>query len=408
MHFKKNKILRIFAACLLTFLFSEESFCKDYKIGELLEIAEQNSVVKAAEFSAISQKRFANQQKYWENPTISFDRNSNQANYSISQTIPFYGKLQSKYDIEESQYKILENRKNNLALFIKAETFTLLYQYHALQKKIELAEKRLARLSLIDKYLAKIVLSSPTQIAQGRITKDRIKLVERDLIKYRNQLYQTWNKVNVYLNLEQEPKILVSWFDEKNYQGKNFFINAALENNLILKEQKFLIAKYKSELSFAKIEKMPDVNISATKENASPNSGNQDSNGIGLSLSVPLINRNQEKILASESKIKAQEFEFEFQKNQLLNQVSNDISQFEMSLKIAKNFPVGDIEKILSRLSAANSDFKKGTLEFITYIELDSQEYQTIDTIIDAQVEIASSYANLMTKIGNFILPKND
>lgn len=397
-----------FFITLVTVVFlSLDAFAKDYKIEELLQIAEQNSAVKAAEFSAISQKRFAEQQKYWENPIISFDKNANQTNYSVTQAVPFYGKLQNKYDIENSQYKILETRRNNLALFIKAETFSLLYQYHALQKKIELAQKRLTRLSLVDKYLSNIVLSSPTKKAQSHITKDKIKLVERDLIKYRNQLYQTWNSANVYLGLESEPTITITWLDEKNYQGKNFFIEAAVENNLHLKEQRLLIGKYKSELSYAKIEKMPDVNISATRETNPSALGNRDANGIGLSASIPLFNRNQEKIVGAESKIKAQEYEFEFQKNQLVNQISNDISEFETSLKVAKIFPTSDVDKILSRLSEANSDFKKGILDFITYIELDSQEYQTIDTIIDTQVQVASSYADLMTKIGTFILPKN-
>ena len=138
--------------------FVGDAFCKDYKIEELLQIAEQNSIIKAAEFSALSQQNFANQQKYWENPTVSFSENSNQKNYSISQSVPFFNKLQRKYDVENSEYKILENRRNNLALFVKAKTFTLLFQYQALQKKIDLAQKRLARLSLVDKYLSHIVL----------------------------------------------------------------------------------------------------------------------------------------------------------------------------------------------------------------------------------------------------------
>lgn len=138
--------------------FVGDAFCKDYKIEELLQIAEQNSIIKAAEFSALSQQNFANQQKYWENPTVSFSGNSNQKNYSISQSVPFFNKLQRKYDVENSEYKILENRRNNLALFVKAKTFTLLFQYQALQKKIDLAQKRLARLSLVDKYLSHIVL----------------------------------------------------------------------------------------------------------------------------------------------------------------------------------------------------------------------------------------------------------
>jgi outer membrane protein TolC len=400
---------------LIFFLFVANCKARDYRIEELLEIAGQNSAnIKAADFLVLSQKHYANQEKYWNNPTIGFNSNYGQSEYSLSQSIPFYGKLQNKYNIEETQFRIAETQKNNIALFVKAELFSLLYQHQALQKKTELAQKRIERLSLIEKYLSAIVLNSPTKQSQARITRDRIKLIERDLIKYQNLLYQTWNRANIFLNLEQEPdKILLTWIDGKNYQGRSHFIDLALENNLDLRKQKLLIDKYKSELSFAEIEKMPDVNISVSQQNNfSAQSGisgtAQNSNSVGLSLSIPLLNRNQEKIAASQSKIKSQEYSFEFEKNQLLSQINNDLNEYEILLKIAKNFPVSNIEKIVSRLSKANSDFKKGILDFIVYIELDLQEYQTIDAIIDTQIEIAAAYARLMTRVGNFTIPKNE
>jgi cobalt-zinc-cadmium efflux system outer membrane protein len=404
---------KFFLLFLSIIFFSFSAFSKDYTIEELINIAEQNSAnIRRAQYLALAQKRLANQQKYWSNPVISVGRLGDQDIYDVSQTIPFYNKLQSKYDIEEAEFRVLEIRKSNLALFVKSEVFSLLYQYQALKKKIELAQKRLDRLTLVDQYLAKIVLSSSTKKAQWRITKDKISLVERDLIKYRNELFQTWNLTNIYLNLESEPtNIDFEWLDDSNFKGKNFFVNSAIENNLELKEQKILISKYKSELKFAKVEQMPDVTISATRQNsnsASLNANNKDATGVGLSLSVPLFNRNQEKIASFESKIKSQEFEIEFQKNQLIQLINNDISKYETSLKLAKIFPIANIKTIIFRLSEANSDFKKGVLDFITYIELDSQEYQIIDTILNNQVELAMSYAELMKKVGNFTIPTND
>jgi outer membrane protein TolC len=404
---------KFFLLFLSIIFFSFSAFSKDYTIEELINIAEQNSTnIRRAQYLALAQKRLANQQKYWSNPVISVGRLGDQDIYDVSQTIPFYNKLQSKYDIEEAEFRVLETRKSNLALFVKSEVFSLLYQYQALKKKIELAQKRLDRLTLVDQYLAKIVLSSSTKKAQWRITKDKISLVERDLIKYRNELFQTWNLTNIYLNLESEPNnIDFEWLDDSNFKGKNFFVNSAIENNLELKEQKILISKYKSELKFVKVEQMPDVTISATRQNsnsASLNTNNKDATGVGLSLSVPLFNRNQEKIASFESKIKSQEFEIEFQKNQLIQLISNDISKYETSLKLAKIFPIANIKTIIFRLSEANSDFKKGVLDFITYIELYSQEYQIIDTILNNQVELAMSYAELMKKVGNFTIPTND
>jgi|GEM_PF-5575953 len=401
--------MKFFLLFFSLIFFSFSAFCKNYQLAELIELAEQNSVnIKVAQNSALAQKSFANQQKYWNNPVASINKEGGQNTYSISQEVPFYGKLHSKYNIEEAEFRVLDVRKDNLSLLVKSEVFRLLYQYQAVKKKIELAQKRLDRLVLVDKYLSTIVLSSPTKKAQWQITKDKIKLVEQNLIKFRNQLYQTWNLANVYLNLESEPtSIAFEWFDNSNYKDKDFFIESALKNNLKLKEQKILVNKYKQELSFAQVEQMPHVSVSATKQNGSISSlsgASQGSSGIGLEFSVPLLNRNQEKIIATESKIRAQEQEVEFQQQQLIQLINNDISEYETLLKLAKNFPIANIKTILSRLSEANSDFKKGVLDFITYIELDSQEYQIIDTIIDIQVDLASTYANLMIKTGKFTL----
>ncbi len=401
---------KFFLVLLSLIFFSFSAFCKDYKIEELINIAEQNSSnIKAAEYSVLSQKQLANQQKYWNNPVVSVERLGNQDTYSISQTVPFYNKLKNKYNIEEAEFRVLDTRKNNLSLSVKSEVFKLLYKYQVLKKKIELAQMRINRLTLVNKYLSTIVLNSPTKKAEWRITKSKIMLVERDLIKFQNELYQTWNIANIYLNLPTQPtNIYLEWLDGKNYRGKDFFINATIENNLELKEQQILVSKYKSELSFAKLEQMPDVNVSAIREKSSTAGINQDSTGVGLSVSIPLFNQNNEKISASKSKIKSQEFELEFRKNQLIQMVNNDVGEYETALKLTNNFPVSSIKSITSRLSEANSDFKKGVLDFITYIELDSQEYQTIDAILNTQTNLAETYASLMLKVGSFTLPKSN
>jgi hypothetical protein len=126
---------------------------------------------------------------------------------------------------EEAQFQAFEARKNNISLFVKSEVFRLLYLYKALKTQIDLAQKRLDRLSLVDKYLSVIVLNSPTKKAQWHITKAKIRLVKRDMIRFQNQLYQTWNEANIYLNLDKEPDhISLEWLTGSNYRGKEFFV----------------------------------------------------------------------------------------------------------------------------------------------------------------------------------------
>ena len=75
---------------LLLILLASEGFCLEYNIDNLLKIAEENSVnIQAFDLFAQSQKSFANQQKYWSNPTISATKSNSQNNFSLSQEIPF-------------------------------------------------------------------------------------------------------------------------------------------------------------------------------------------------------------------------------------------------------------------------------------------------------------------------------
>ena len=395
---------------LLLIMLSSKGFCVEYNIDNLLKIAEENSVnIQAFNLFAQSQKSFANQQKYWSNPTISATKTSSQNSFSLSQEIPYFNKLENKYNIENSEFKIQENRRNSLILEVKSQVFKLAYQNFILQNKIQLTQKRLDRLSLISNYLANIALDSPNRHAQSIIAQDRIKLVQRDLIILNNQLKQNFNNLNVFLNLPEQPKITLKWLDKNQLEPKQNLVQRAFENNLNLKGQKFNIEKYRSELAYAKIEQMPNVNIHGQMQDSSSASGssNQSSNGIGLSLSVPIINQNKEKIFSVESKIKAQNKLYEFEKNQLEKIIENDILQYQTQLKNSQIFAINLVPKIISRLNNANVEFKKGILDFITYIELDMQEYQTLDAIFEAQYLLAESFSDLMVKIGDFSIPQN-
>ena len=331
----------------LLIILASEGFCLEYNIDNLLKTAEENSAnIQAFDLFAQSQKSFANQQKYWANPTISATKTSSQNTFSLSQEIPYFNKLENKF-------KIQENRRNSLILEVKSQVFKLAYQNFILQNKIQLTQKRLDRLSLISNYLANIALDSPNRLAQSIIAQDRIKLVQRDLIILNNQLKQNFNNLNVFLNLQEQPKITLKWLDKNQLEPKQNLVQKAFENNLNLKGQKFNIEKYRSELAYAKIEQMPNVNIYGQIQDSSGSSSNQASNGIGLSLSVPIINQNKEKIFSAESKIKAQNKLYEFEKNQLEKIIENDILQYQAQLKNSQIFAINLVPKIIARLNSA-------------------------------------------------------
>jgi len=401
-----SKLIQLFILLIFFIIQANaKEFESQYSLDELLTVIEKNPAIKSAEFFAIAQKNFANQEKYWQNPQLNYGFGNNHENYTASQTVPFFGKLETKFKAEDAQFRILENQKNNLILNIKAHSFFLIYAYNINNKKIILAQKRIARLSLIDRFLSSINLTSPTQKAQSQITKDKIKLIKNELLKLQYKQTQLWNSLNVYLGFSERISINTPWLNNSSFPSVDKLLEQALNSNYNLQEQKIILEKYHAQLQYNQLEKMPDIALSLSNNKSNYNGSNSNSNSVGVSISIPIFNRNQQKILGTYSQIKAQENQIEFTKNMLINELASDINFYQTNLKIADDFSLKIIDQSLARLNQANLDFKKGILEFITYIELDSQEYNAIDVALDTQVQLANAYSNLMVKIGNFIIP---
>ena len=392
---------------LLLICFSHSSYAQQYFVEDLLEVAQKNALnIRAAEDLVLSQKDLAMQEKYWSNPSFGFSLEKENSGFNIGQVVPFYSKLQKKYDIQNWDSSIFATQKQNLELLVKAEVFALVYRYFGVKTKIDLFKKRLDRLASVNRYLDGIVLTSPTKKSQAFIVKDRINLITKDVIVLENELVQIWNRINIFTLLDSRPEILVRWIALQGLIKKDDLKALALENNLTLKEQKQLVERLKSELSFAKIEQMPDVGFSIAKSAAGTSNSASGAYVFGVSASVPLFNTNQYKISGLNLKVKAQESSYRFYYNQVEKLIESDLNKYDALFSIAEIFPVSRIDVAIKRLSSANFDFKKGILDFITYIELDSQEYEVINTVIETQVDIASVYADLMVKSGNFVLPR--
>ena len=224
---------------------------KHYNIGEIIALAKNNSLnIKSAQSFSLAQQDFSNQEKYWQNPAIGFEFNNQSSgrqsgsgsssgnNVTISQNLPFFSKLQKKYQIADVDFKILATQSNNLALLVEVEVFSLLFQHYGILQKIELAKKRLKRLNNVSKYLASINLNSPTKITQANIVYDKINLINRELIMLQSDLFNIWQQINNFVDLPQDAVVKMEWpKDEINF---NFdaISNLAIENNFTLKLQK--------------------------------------------------------------------------------------------------------------------------------------------------------------------------
>jgi cobalt-zinc-cadmium efflux system outer membrane protein len=187
---------------------------------------------------------------------------------------------------------------------------------------LEIAEKRFkaGHLSLVD-Y---------TKIKVGRIE------LENNFWNFENQYKNDYEQFRLLIGSDRSPKPVLAIRENFPEYGEAVLIRKAQENRYdllaLMKQQK--ASAFNQNL--AKAGKIPDVTIGAEYESF----GVENRSGIGLGLSVPLplFNRNQADIAHRKAEQKQLELQVEKLKKQIVVDIRQGLNNFSQSLKVLEAY----------------------------------------------------------------------
>ena len=388
-------------------------------ISDALRIGQERSAeIEAYILESEYSKNLSKQSLYFDNPTFSFKRSKtseqgfggesiNGNDFSVSQKIPFWNKREKRSDVLNKDWNTANIQTNLAKLQTAYQIYVLAYSYNATVEKLKLSKKRLERFKLIENYIKQRTFIAPNDKARAAIVKNKIQIIEISTINLEYEVEQLWNKLNVFLNLPKRVEITAPWFNHKDHRI-NFdnLLNKVLDNNLDLKKQNSLIEKARAELAVANLEKYPDLTVSAGTINDIGSINKSQTLSGGISFNIPLINRNQSGIAATEYKIKSEQKKYDFLKRQIEAETKNVYTAYEKAKEAISIISINRIDENLKILKQADQDFKTGTLDFIVYLELDVGQYEVMNQALELQTNFANQYGKILSLIGDFNLDK--
>ncbi len=390
-------------------LLSSRVWAESYNANQLVELALKNSsLTKAYELDAKSKAKLSEQAGAWDNPSFEIGTENKKESggdtklvrYGLSQTFYMPGKFSARERISKGEVEIAKFDLATTELKLRSLILNLIYEFKASKEKLSHAEERLERFKTVEGFIKSRVFVAPQKKAEASIVTGKLIVLQKELFHIQARTENIWNELNSYLKLPSKPEIQISWFKNGPALSLQELSSQVIANNSNLKRQDSRVAQSKNESDLAALDSWPGLTLSGTYSDGSGYNPEK-IYGLGISLPIPIFNANRSARAASELKHQAENERLSFLKEQTTKDLRAALLNFELAKKSVLGLPVKKIEDLEKAIFETDKGFKRGQVDLITYLEADSQHFESLSAILEAQLDLIRSISELQTLTGN-------
>lgn len=387
---------------------SRSAEMKIYSTNELLKIAlEHSPELKALELEATALKAKADQAGRWEDPTLEIggekkDEPAGATNFSrigLSQMISRPGRLKTREEVALGAAEAGIFEKITSQTELKGRVLELIYIFQVARMKATHAKERFERLKTVQSYIKGRTFASPQRRAEASIVRAKLMVLEKDFRELEANEHAAWNSLNLYLNFAQPIQIAVPWYKAAMKFSLAELIQKAELANPEFKRQKLQAQIKEKELRASQMDGWPGLTLSGSYSNGE--GANPEKNyGLGVSFPIPVLNGNRGNIRAADAIKSAEESRLTWAREKMEMSLKSTLAHYQAATSLMMSLSpdkVGDQEREMKNI---DSSFKRGQVDLITYLEADSQHIETMNAILDAQVDYLSVLRDLLLLVG--------
>ncbi|MBN2079980.1 MAG: TolC family protein [Spirochaetes bacterium] len=388
-------------------LYPEEHPGPNYSLSQLHALALENSLaLKATELQIDEVIHAGAREGRWLNPDLGISGGGRfggkdtgyEYGISIEQEFYFPGKNRVRRDIARLRQEQARLNHEELKHYITFDTTNIAFQYAVAMQKLRHADGRLKRIRLIQAYLSGRKAISPKHRVEKDIITAKISILAGQVSETRNHVYILYNRLNLYTGLGygKLPTIDVPWY--VNPPVFDFpALRASLEqsNPGILKRSS-AARRAKEEVRLARKERAPDFDIGVYYNEESLGSSRERSVGAGITIPLPLSGRTGSAIREKESAARVEMTLLEQSRLEALSRLETLHARYTTATDMIRAFPLARLDSIERSMRYADYEFRRGLIDLATYLEMDSSMHEYIESVYQAQIDMASVHAELV------------
>lgn len=349
------------------------------------------------------------QAKLWDNPSFSIGgvnlwSTDNQREGESEVIPPLFGSFarNTQFSVELSQLIQTANKRGKLVAREKVSKEIAIQQFEAvmLGLKIELRkslneiiylQNYLKVLSMQEESLAQLTDSYKKQVLQGNIAKSELLRLQSSSLEIENEKNETTVELNEEIKslkslLSADPLAEIEIIEsEMNVlKPESLILSQLLEqstdNRVDIKLSKLQKQYFEKSLAYEKAQRIPDITISASYDRF----GGvwKDFIGFGVSIDLPLFNRNQGAIKAARLSHEQSIYQETQQVNEVQYEVveayNNYLQAYQFYKKTSTNDLLSELDHMIGTYSKNLINKNISMLEYIDFMEAYKSNKQTV------------------------------
>jgi outer membrane protein TolC len=375
-------------------------------VGDLIKLGEAYSPqIRGQELNLSASENLLKQSRILSNPVFTFQGGSLKsgsqagavADFTLGQPLPWPGKRKARIESQEFSLKIAQLTKDEAKLEVSHRIFINVAELAALQELEGHYSERKRRFSLIEKSLRSRPQASPKQKADRDLIESQINLMEKtmlDIIARKEGLL--WD-LKIFTNSSFD-RVVFPWESLPTALNRNDYVQS-LENSPRFKQIKLELSLAENKITQARLEARPDVlvGVNYRQENVAP--VNHFYHGQ-VSVIIPIVDYGQHSVEVARAERSRTSAFHHFERDQLSSLVHQYFAQYEASKKATEVFKFKNLGQIEKKFYDAEESFRKGLIDALTFLQIDSQVHENIDQIYLSRVSYVASISNLNLLIG--------
>ena len=415
------------AFLFLLFLLLAGKMCAQQVAGTLtLKEAEQrflerNLSLIAEQYNIDMAQAQVLQAKLFENPVISLEQNvynrlngkyfdfgkEGEAVVEIEQVIHLAGQRNKQVRLEKINKEIAEYQFEEVMRTLRQELNEKYVEVYLLSKSIAIYEKEVNSLQVL-------LGGMKIQQEKGNISLMEISRLESMLFSLRkeknereNDLLTTRGELNLLLNLPEDTQVQLS-LDEEVLQQLDLSQLSFADLKAIINErpdQKIARSTVNASRANLKLQKsmaFPEFSVKGNYDRV----GNfiNDYFAIGVSLSVPIFNRNQGNIKAARFSIQQAGVQQEYAANRADMELFTAYTSLEKATQLYQSTNM-DLERNFEKLiTGVNENFTRKNISLLEFIDYYDSYKETCIQLYEIKKNVFLAMENLNTVVGQNVL----
>ena len=415
------------AFLFLLFLLLAGKMCAQQVAGTLtlkeaeLRFLERNLSLIAEQYNIDMAQAQVLQAKLFENPVISLEQNvynrlngkyfdfgkEGEAVVEIEQVIHLAGQRNKQVRLEKINKEIAEYQFEEVMRTLRQELNEKFVEVYFLSKSIAIYEKEVNSLQVL-------LGGMKIQQEKGNISLMEISRLESMLFSLRkeknereNDLLTTRGELNLLLNLPEDTQVQLS-LDEEVLQQLDLSQLSFADLKAIINErpdQKIARSTVNASRANLKLQKsmaFPEFSVKGNYDRV----GNfiNDYFAIGVSLSVPIFNRNQGNIKAARFSIQQAGVQQEYAANRADMELFTAYTSLEKATQLYQSTNM-DLERNFEKLiTGVNENFTRKNISLLEFIDYYDSYKETCIQLYEIKKNVFLAMENLNTVVGQNVL----